>query len=209
MRTTDAIRLAGSLLAPPRCAACADPCTADHALCETCWSRIDSAPAGRATLDAVGTVTWAAPYDGAARQALTALKFGHRTAVAGPLGAAIAAACADLTADRTVVAVPAPRRRVRARGFDPAALLADEVVARLELPRSTCLRRADHRRQVGRSRQDRLAVPPKVIADVPAPQAVLLVDDVLTTGATLEACAGALRAAGCESVAAACFARSL
>jgi predicted amidophosphoribosyltransferase len=209
MRTTDAIRLAGALLAPPRCAACADPCAAEHSLCRRCWSGIASAPAGRTSLGAAGAVTWAAPYEGAARQALTALKFGHRTAIAAPLGAATAAACADLGRGRTVVAVPSARRRLRARGFDPAALIAAGVAARLRLPTSTCMHRTDHRRQVGRARADRLAVPPTVVAGTHPPEAVLLVDDVLTTGATIAACARALRAAGCESVAAACFARSL
>jgi predicted amidophosphoribosyltransferase len=171
--------------------------------------RINRARSGRTSLDAVGVVCWAAPYEDAARQALTALKFGHRTGIAAPLGAATAAACADLAPGRTVVAVPAARRRLRARGFDPAGLIAGELAAHFGLPRSACLRRCDHRRQVGRSRQDRLADPPNVAADGPVPARALLVDDVLTTGATFKICARALRAAGCESVSAACFARSV
>jgi ComF family protein len=209
MRTTDAIRLAGALLAPPRCGACSDPCHAAHPLCARCWSRIRVGPRGRGSIASIEAVGWAAPYEDTARRALGALKFGHHTRIAEPLGAATAATCADLAMGRTVVAVPSARRRLRARGFDPAALIAAEVASRLGLARSTCLRRTDHRRQVGRSRQDRLAVPPGIGAEGPPPVNVLLVDDVLTTGATLGACARALRAAGCESVVAACFARSL
>jgi predicted amidophosphoribosyltransferase len=54
-----------------------------------------------------------------------------------------------------------------------------------------------------------MARPPEIRAAGPAPQGVLLVDDVITTGATLSACAGALRRAGCARVAATSFVREL
>jgi predicted amidophosphoribosyltransferase len=201
------LRQAISLLAPPRCGACAEPCAASEALCANCRQAIG--PPGRTTLAEIGQVCWASPYDGAARRALTALKFAARIRLAHPLGALTAAACEDLAADRTVVAVPPGRRRLRSRGFDPAALIAAAVAERLGLPRANCLRRIDHRRQVGRPRSERLGAPPSVGAIGPAPPSVLLVDDVLTTGATLAACATVLRDTGCESLAAVCFARSL
>jgi predicted amidophosphoribosyltransferase len=77
-----------------------------------------------------------------------------------------------------------------------------------ELPLARCLRRSRGPRQVGRKRAERLANPPRVWASGPAPEAALLVDDVWTTGATLSACALALRKAGCHRVVALTLARA-
>jgi predicted amidophosphoribosyltransferase len=175
-------------------------------MCRRCWLAIG--PPGGAPLAAVGSVSWATPYDGVARAALTALKFGARTALADPLGALTATACRDLAAGRTVVAVPPAKGRLRTRGFDPAALIAAEVARRLDVPRTACLHRCDTRRQVGRPRSERLADGPRIEVRGRIPSSVLLIDDVLTTGATLVACAKALARAGCASIAAATFARS-
>ncbi|MGV1050451.1 MAG: ComF family protein, partial [Solirubrobacterales bacterium] len=72
-----------------------------------------------------------------------------------------------------------------------------------------CLARRGSGRQVGRRRAERLAHPPRIRATGAAPRSVMLVDDVLTTGATLSACARALRAAGATRVVAVTFARRL
>ena len=80
---------------------------------------------------------------------------------------------------------------------------------RAGLPLERCLRRGRGRRQVGRRRWERLTDPPRVwIADQP-PRHVLLVDDVWTTGATLEACAEALRGAGTRRIVALTLAHAL
>ena len=68
---------------------------------------------------------------------------------------------------------------------------------------------ADGRRQVGRRRSQRLADPPHVWAVEASPHAALLVDDVWTTGATLSACALALRDGGCRRIVALTLARAL
>jgi predicted amidophosphoribosyltransferase len=208
MRLREGLGHAIGLLVPPACCVCASACAPAEVLCPACRARIRSGPAGRSALPGVGPVGWAAPYDGTARGALTALKFGGRVRLAVPLGEAIAAACAELAEGRAVVPVPPAAGRLRRRGFDPAALLAIALCAELRLPRSHCLRRLDGSRQVGRTRRDRIASPPRIGARCPVPERALLVDDVLTTGATLAVCAAALRDAGCESVAAATFARS-
>ncbi|HEX5375455.1 MAG TPA: phosphoribosyltransferase family protein, partial [Solirubrobacterales bacterium] len=78
-----------------------------------------------------------------------------------------------------------------------------------ELPLAACLRRSGGGRQVGRRRADRLGHPPQVHVRGEVPRSVLLVDDVLTTGATLSACARALRSAGAVRVVAITFTRRL
>jgi predicted amidophosphoribosyltransferase len=128
---------------------------------------------------------------------------------------------ADLIADRiqwlapahmlsgSIVPVPPAPSRQRRRGFDPAGEIAAALAERLDMPLERCLQRRGGRRQVGRRRAERLGQPPRVSAIGPAPRSVLLIDDVLTTGATMSACAQALRAAGAARVVAVTFARRL
>jgi predicted amidophosphoribosyltransferase len=104
--------------------------------------------------------------------------------------------------------VPADPLRRAWRGFDPAELFATELHSRLGLPHSRCLRRRHGARQVGRSRGERLMSAPRVRVVGPAPQRAVLVDDVVTTGATLAASARALRAGGTSHVNALAFAAS-
>ncbi len=207
------MRALAGLLAPPRCAVCAHRCPGRELLCDRCAAALAGARGGRAVVGGVGPVVWAAPYAGVGGELVTALKFGARLGLARPLGAALGGACARRGGWRdegwVVVAVPAAPARLRRRGFDPAELLADALAARLDLPRARALRRADGPRQVGRSRSSRRTSPPRVRPAGAAPARALLVDDVLTTGATLAACAGALRRAGATRVEAAVFARAL
>jgi predicted amidophosphoribosyltransferase len=150
-----------------------------------------------------------APHEGVARNLVAALKFRRLLPVA------------DLMADRiqwlapahmlsgAIVPVPPAPSRLRRRGFDPAGELAAALAERLEAPLENCLVRRGGRRQVGRRRSERLGQPPRIHSAGTAPRSVLLVDDVLTTGATLSACAQALRAAGAARVVAVTFARRL
>jgi predicted amidophosphoribosyltransferase len=109
----------------------------------------------------------------------------------------------------TVVPVPPAPSRLRSRGFDPAGELAASLAEQLDSPPERCLARRGGRRQVGRRRAERIGQPPRIHATRTAPRSVVLVDDVLTTGATLSACAQALRAAGAARVVAITFARRL
>jgi predicted amidophosphoribosyltransferase len=120
-----------------------------------------------------------------------------KAASAGPPGAV------------AVVPVPAHPKNVRVRGFDQAEVLAAAVSTRTGLPLDACLSRTGAaRRQVGRSRTGRMSEPIAMEAGEVA-QNVVLVDDVHTTGATLDACARALRAAGTPDVIAVTYARTL
>jgi predicted amidophosphoribosyltransferase len=105
-----------------------------------------------------------------------------------------------------VVPVPAAPLRWRWRGFDPAEEIALSLARATGLPYRPCLARRGGPRQVGRERAARLADPPRVRAERAAPPRALLVDDVRTTGATLGACAAALRRAGTHEVVALTYA---
>jgi predicted amidophosphoribosyltransferase len=109
----------------------------------------------------------------------------------------------------TIVPVPTAPLRSAIRGFDPAAEIAAALASRAGLPVSACLRRHGAGRQVGKRRAQRIGHPPLISVKGDVPRSALLVDDVLTTGATLSACARALRAGGAIRIAAITFTRRL
>jgi predicted amidophosphoribosyltransferase len=151
----------------------------------------------------------ASPFDGPARRLVHGLKYARRLALAGVAAEAMWRALPSHEAAEAVVPVPAGPGRWRWRGFDPAEEIAWALAARAGIPVVECLRRGRGRRQVGRRRWDRLANPPRVWATMPCPRQALLVDDVWTTGATLSACARALREGGSHRVVALTLARTV
>lgn len=148
-----------------------------------------------------------APHQGVARELVTALKFRRLLPVAATMADRIAwLAPADLLSG-TIVPVPTAPLRTMVRGFDPAAEIATALAEDTGLQLDTCLSRRGGGRQLGRRRAQRIGHPPIVQTRGAVPRSVLLIDDVLTTGATLSACAQALRAAGAIRIAAATFTR--
>ncbi len=161
----------------------------------------------------------AASYDGVTRRAIHALKFRQWRSLAPLLGELLAETLRlrPIQAE-VVVPVPLSPRRERSRGFNQSALLAQELLrrdamngARLE---PLALRRTrDTRPQFTLGASERAAnVRDAFVCDVPASvegRRVVLVDDVCTTGATLEECARALRDGGAALVMAAVVAREL
>ena len=183
-------------LHPPLCPRCSRP---EHsgARCQAC----------RHAPPALGAVRAPCAYAGALRLAIQRLKYHRERHLAGPL-ARLLLECLQarpLEVD-AVVPVPLDGSRGRARGYNQAALLAAPVADALAVPLAADrLRRTRATRpQVGLSGRERRANVRGAFACSEAGSVaglrVLLVDDVMTTGATLEACAEALVAAGAARV---------
>ncbi len=159
---------------------------------------------------------WCAAFDGPVRSALHALKYAGERRLAAPLGGAMARRWSRAGAGGDVlVPVPVHAERARQRGYDQAELLAEEAAAALDLPVAPWLER--RRPTVAQYRLDRGARAANVdgafgLRRGSDPAAVrgrwpILVDDVVTTGATLAACAAALLDAGAIGVSAVTVAR--
>lgn len=153
----------------------------------------------------------ASPFDGVAREVVHGLKYARRLALAEVAAGAMLGALPPrgLAGLQALVPVPAGPWRWRWRGFDPAEEIAIAISGATGLPLAECLRRGGGRRQVGRRRSERLSDPPAVWGVAECPREALLVDDVWTTGATLSACASALRRGGCSRVVALTLARTV
>jgi predicted amidophosphoribosyltransferase len=197
-------------LVPPLCAACGRSCRTEAIVCTRCGRRLAGAEpflgSGPAGLDRAWS---SAPYEGVARDLVAALKFRHLLPVADLMAERIEWMAPAHMLSGTIVPVPPAPPRLRRRGFDPAGELAAALAERIEAPLRPCLERRGSGRQVGRRRAERIGHPPRIHACGAAPRSALLVDDVLTTGATLTACARALRTAGSSRVVAVTFARRL
>jgi predicted amidophosphoribosyltransferase len=199
-----------SELIPALCAACGRSCRSGAVLCTRCSRRLAEARPlaghGASGLDRV----WAsAPHEGVARDLVTALKFRRLLPVAGTIAERIEWLAPESLLSGAIVPVPSTRLRSLGRGFDPAAEIATALALRTGVPLRPVLSRADLGRQLGRRRAQRIGRPPHVRLRGEAPRSVLLIDDVLTTGATLSACARALRSDGSIRVVAITFTRRL
>jgi predicted amidophosphoribosyltransferase len=147
----------------------------------------------------------AARYEGEVRELVHGLKYGGKAGIAAVLAKMIVDESAPLrgrlhgTGTVVVTWAPTTGRRRRTRGYDQAELIARHVAAYVELRHRSLLRRTSHGHQTGATRPARLQGP-SFVARPMRPCSVIVVDDVMTTGATLRAAAQAIVAAGAREV---------
>jgi predicted amidophosphoribosyltransferase len=205
-------RIVAALL-PGRCAGCG---RAAEPVCAACAEGLRRAPplALPPALDG-----WVAPfaYDGVAREIVARVKYRNGRAALPWLADAMAAAFraeqasgrfatgverrAGSSEHATVTWAPASSQRRHASGFDHGELLARALARRLALPVARLITREPGPPQTGRTRAERRPGPALgAVGDRARGRSVLLVDDVVTTGATLAAAAVVLRRAGAVRV---------
>jgi ComF family protein len=205
------LRAVASLVAPPLCALCAKPCEYPDSICRRCERHVTALQPSRFTLPGGLEVISAAPYEGVARELVAKMKFASRLTLAEVAAERMLRAW-GATREGWMVSVPPAPARERARGYDTAYVLARLVTHDTWAQVAPILEREDGPRQVGRPRKERIADPPRVrllSAKVVLPSDDLwLVDDVVTTGATLTACVAVLEQAGAKRVRALTFARA-
>ncbi|MGD0680024.1 MAG: ComF family protein [Polyangiaceae bacterium] len=192
-----------AVLAPPRCAACLGPLRRLQIFCLGCASTTRAAPRNR-----FGAIA-AFAYGGAIARALVRLKYERRPDLARPLGELLWRSVMthrDALDAWVVVPVPLHPRRLAERGFNQSALLARPIACGLRAPLwgQALTRRTDTQPQTKLDREARARnVADAFVTDTPdrfRGRRVLLIDDVRTTGATLEACTRVLRYAGAANV---------
>ena len=226
------------LVYPPRCPACGEAIGDQGGLCAECWSdlAIPSSPACASCQRPFGEEGVAEgsicapclqhppPHDGIAagtlytatsRKLVLALKHGRRIALAPMLARLIAARIPAAESERLIIPVPLHRWRLWHRGFNQAALLARELekngygsllVDGLERRRYTPSLAGMGAKARSKALADAITVRRRELV---TGRDILLVDDVLTSGATSTACVKALKRAGARTVVVACFSRVL
>jgi ComF family protein len=239
MKLAEAFAPLVDLVYPPRCPSCGEGLAAQEGLCTPCWRELvfpgdpscalcqrpfgSDLPRGSVCAPCLATpprhdgIAAGTLYNEASRKLVLAFKHGRRIALAPMLARMAAARLPELDGDWLVVPVPLHQWRLWRRGFNQSALLAKEIarlrgqrllvdglVRRKATPTLGRLGRAARARALSGA----VSIHPRRSEQLRGSQ-VVLVDDVMTSGATTDACVRALKRGGAERVVIACFARVL
>lgn len=239
MALSQALAPVVDLVFPPRCPLCGEGLTAQPGLCAACWSelvlpgepacRLCQRPFGEGVAQAeVCAPCLASPprhdgvaagtlYNDTSRRLVLAFKHGGRIALAPMLARLISARLPYVDAEWLVVPVPLHRWRLWRRGFNQAALLGREIARQrgaqlgvdvLHRRKATPMLGGLGRKARARALSGAIVVDPRRASRIKG-RKVVLIDDVMTSGATSDACVSALKRAGADKVVIACFARVL
>lgn len=218
---------------PPRCAGCGDIIDEVGAFCAPCWGQMEwlgnsgcdrcGMPLSGTELEICGRcladppkldrIRAAVAYDDLPRSLALKLKYGRKVALARVMARYMAPLRGCWGEEALLVPVPLHRWRLWGRGFNQSALVARELSRLWNLPvGNTVLRRPKRTRPLKglnhSQRRKAVAGAFEAASEIALKgRTVILVDDVLTSGSTAEACARALRRAGASRIDLICWAR--
>jgi ComF family protein len=226
---TDLLRICGrwvlDFALPPRCAGCGTIVADVHSFCTDCWTQIAflgetgctvcglplQAPEAStcgvclAKPPRIARTRAAVAYDDLSRGLAIRLKYGRKVAIARTMARYMAPLVGSST-DLLLVPVPLHRTRLWQRGFNQSALVARELSRRLKVPANPVALRRSRRtpplKGMSPLQRRKTVAGAFHVADkaAVAGKTVILIDDVLTTGSTAEACARTLQRAGAARV---------
>ncbi len=204
------------LLFPPKCPFCARLLEEKALLCPSCQQELPwlTGAEAQVRMELLKDCMCVLRYQDKVRQAIHGYKFSGRSGRSGAFGSLIAQAIRDRGISADLVSWPSlSSKRLRQRGYDQARLLALEVGEALELPVLRTLDKEDRPAQSGLEGEAERRANLLGAYTAHAPEGfrgkrILLVDDVLTTGATLSECAGTLLRSGAEAVFGAALAKA-
>jgi ComF family protein len=217
---------------PARCAGCAEVIADVGSFCPSCWGRMEwlgNSGCQRCGLPLAGTeidhcarcladppkldrMRAVVAYDEIPRSIVLRLKYGRKVALARTMARYMTPLKGDWGSDALIVPVPLHRWRLWGRGFNQSTLVARELARSWGLETdSQILRRLNRTRPLKglnhRQRRKAVAGAFRASGDRVKGKTVILIDDVLTSGSTAEACSRALRRAGAGRIELICWAR--